>query len=91
MKVVVCGHCRTRVAPKGDGGCPACGCPVDGSPPAQPRTIELGRPFDDAAARRFPLAATAAVFAAHRIRKLLVHRRRDDAVPGARVHGDERG
>lgn len=172
MQVVVCGHCRTSVAPRTDGTCPACSSPVDGSAPAQPRTVELGRPLDAAAERRreairhlllgvlalgggvallalswkilsgdgslwkpfvivgvvlmfrgvwewsqadraagaalvvglltgalglpdgrgpifFPLAAAALVFAAHRIRKVVVRQRRDDAVPPARVHADD--
>jgi hypothetical protein len=38
----------------------------------------------------FPLAAAAAVFAAHRIDKV-VRRRGDDTVPPARLHTDDRG
>jgi hypothetical protein len=170
MKVVVCRHCRTSVAPRTDGTCPACTSPVDGSAPAQPRTVELGRPDDaGAAARRsdvrhlllgiallvggaaglwlswvmlsgdgnlwkpvvivavamlfrgvwewwevdrrlgkslvlglaaaglglpagrgrffFPIAAAAAVYAAHRLRTVVLRRR--DAVPAARVHADD--
>ena len=40
------------MAPRADGGCPACGCPVDGSPPAEPRTVELGPPVDAGAEAR---------------------------------------
>lgn len=51
--------------------------------------VALGLPRD----RRtifFPVAAAAAVYAAHRIRTVVLRRRRD-AVPAARVHSDEGG